>query len=533
MLGRIARFEGGLNMTEVETAPPAAGPESLGGPELRRFFEGGLAALQDCAQAVDRLNVFPVPDGDTGTNMVATLAAALRASAEHPGGEIGDIGDFAGVLARGALLGARGNSGVILAQILGGLAAAVEGAHQAGSEGWAGAWKEAAQAAYRSVGTPMEGTILTVVREAAGAAEEAARRGLPLLAVVRAMADAADASVARTARLLPVLERAEVVDAGGLGLALVLRGGLSAFTGEPLPAPDRLPAPSARTRQVIAEASFPRFCTELVLTGARIERSELEHHLLRLGDSLDVSGREDASGAAIHIHIHTDEPEALFAWAATLGTVSHRKVDDMEAQRARYLAHAADTGPLEIGMVAVVAGAGMRRVFENLPGMAGVVEKTAGGSLGSGELAAALAHAPAAQLLLLANDPGLWPAAEAATKASSRPARAVLTANPAEGVAAALALDAGASLDGNARGLLEAARSVRTLALSLEDLELAEERVAALGDGFSLVTLYHGAGATPALAAELAARLQRRFPDVETEVVDGGQPEPALLLAIE
>lgn len=495
-------------MTGFETAPPAAEPERLGGPELRRFFEGGLAALRGCSKAVDGLNVFPVPDGDTGTNMVATLAGALRHCPE------GDLGRVAGALARGALLEARGNSGVILAQILAGLSLVFVG-DNTGGEGWGAAWREASRAAWRSVGAPVEGTILTVVREAAEAAEAGA--GLPLLALLRRTADAADAAVARTSRQLPVLERAEVVDAGGLGLALVLRGGLAAFTGEPLPAPERLPAPSARTRQVIAEASFPRYCTELILTGPRVERGELEQGLRRFGDCVDLTD----SAETLHLHVHTDEPEALFAWAETLGTVSHRKVEDMEAQRSRFLA-----GTAEIGWVAVAAGAGMRRVFENLPGAAGVVEKPE-------ELAAVLAHAPAARLLLLANGSDLWPAAEAAAAASSRPARAVLTASLPEGIAAALAFDPAASLDDNAAAMLEAARGVRTIAASPDALDEAEERIAGLDGGFSLVTLYRGAGATPEQAGELADRLQRRFPGLETEVVDGGQPEPPLLVAVE
>lgn len=509
-----------LNVTGVETAPPAGAPERLSGLELRRFFAGGLEALRSCARAVDGLNVFPVPDGDTGANMVATLAGAVRAAADL---QNGDLGTVAAMLARGALLEARGNSGVILAQILAGLASSFEGAAETGCEGWATAWQEASQAAWRSVGNPVEGTILTVVRQAADAATEAAEAGLPLLAAWRSMADAADMAVTRTTRQLPVLEQAEVVDAGGLGLALVVRGGLAAFTGEPLPEPERLPTPSARTRQVIAEASFPRYCTQLVLTGARIGRSELEHHLRRLGDSLDLTGKD---GDTFHIHVHTDEPEELFAWAATVGTVSHRKVEDMEEQRARFLAGAE---PLEIGMVAVVAGAGMRKVFEHLPGVAGVVERPAG----EAELVAALAHASAAQLLLLANGSDLWPAAEAAATATARPARAVLTASLPEGIAAALVFDPAASLDDNVNLMLEAARGVRTLAVSLEELEAVEERIAALGDSFSLVTLYRGAGATPEQAGELAARLQHRFPGIETEVVDGGQPEPPLWLAVE
>jgi len=518
-------------MNGAEPAPPAAEPERLSGPELRRFFAGGLEALRGGAQAINSLNVFPVPDGDTGTNMVATLAAALRTAAEC--GDC-DLGSVAAGLARGALLEARGNSGVILAQLLAGLAASFAGAAETGSEGWAAAWRKASQAAWRSVGTPMEGTVLTVVREAAEAAEEAARANLPLVAAWRFMADAADLAVQRTTRLLAVLEEAEVVDAGGLGLALVVRGGLAAFTGEPLPSLKRLPAPSERTRRVIANASFPRFCTELVLTAAGLDRTALDARLRQLGDCVDLTGgTADGNGRpeeTLHIHVHTDEPEALFAYAATLGTVSHRKVEDMEAQRARFLA---GPEPQETGWVAVAAGDGMRRVFENLPGVAGVIDVPADAPLEQTELAAALAHASAAQLLLLANDPALWPAAQAAAAASARPALAVLTATLPEGIAAALAFDPTANLDDNAETMLAAARSVRTVAASPGAFEAAEEEIAALGDGFSLVTLYTGAGASPEQAGELAARLQRRFPGLETEVVEGGQPAPPLLLAVE
>ncbi len=482
--------------------------QRLGGPELRRFFEGGLAALRNCARAVDRINVFPVPDGDTGTNMVATLAGALRDCPE------GDLRTVSAALAHGALMEARGNSGVILAQILGGLAAVFTGP-ATGADGWAAAWQEASRAAWRSVGAPVEGTILSVVRELADAA--AAGAGLPLLESVRRTAQAADAAVARTARQLPVLEQAEVVDAGGLGLALLLRGGLAALTGEPLPAPESIPVPSARTREVIANADFPRFCTELLLTGPRIERRELEQQLRRFGDSVELTG----SAATLHIHLHTDEPEALFEWAATVGTVSQRKAEDMEQQRSRFLA---GSGPLAaIGWVAVAAGAGMRRVFENLPGAAGVVALP-------DELPAALAHAPAAELLLLANDPAQWPAAEAAASNAGRPVRTVLTASLPAGIAAALAFDPAASLDDNVRNMLDAAGRVRTLAASPDT---AEQALDAIGGSFSLITLYQGAAVTPEQANDVAARLQRRFPAVETEVVDGGQPAPPLLIAIE
>ncbi len=486
-------------MNESETARL----DRLGGRELRRFWEGGLAALRNCARAVDDINVFPVPDGDTGTNMVATLAGALCDCPD------GDLRTVAAAMARGALLQARGNSGVILAQILAGLASVFTGT-DTGAEGWGRAWREASDAARRGVGAPVEGTILTVVDKAA---EGAARTDLSLLALLQSTAAAAEAAVARTAEFLRVLERAGVVDAGGLGLALALRGGVAAFTGEPLPVPEHLPTPPARMREVIATASFARYCTELILAGLVIGRRELEQQLRRFGDSLDVTD----SAEALHIHIHTDQPEALFGWAETIADVHGRTAVDMEQQRARFLAR---TEPLNLGWMAVAAGAGMRRIFENLPGAAGVMPDVLD--------EAALAHAPASQLLLLVNDRDLWTAADAVAAASPKPVRVVYTATLPEGIAAALAFDPAASLDDNVPAMLEAARSVRTVAM-----ETPKEDIAALDGDFSLITLYYGSGATAEQARDLAARLQRRFPGVETQVIDGGQQEPPLLLAVE
>lgn len=532
----------GTGPAAEDIAAPLAAPQRLNGLHLRRFFQGGLEALRRCAGAVNRLNVFPVPDGDTGSNMLATLASALWTV---EGSCLDSLGAVAGESARGALLGARGNSGVILAQIFAGLDAVLGEMAEAGVRDWAAAWEVAARAAYRSVSVPVEGTALTVAREAATAAMAAADAGLPLLDAWRAMADAADAAVARTARLLPVLERAEVVDAGGLGLALILRGGLCAFTGEPLPDPDRLPAPSARTWRVIEESMFPRYCTELVLSGARVERSELEHHLRTLGDSLEVAQGGDGADSPLRIHLHTGDPEALFAYAATLGTVSHRKVEDMEAQRLCFLAGAE---PVALGLLVVVPGAGWRRAFETLPGVVGVVERVPSSPLGTEELGAALYHAPARELLLLVNDPDLGPVALSAAESALRPVRVVPTLNAAEGIAAALAFNAATSLEDNLATMLESARGVRTTAVSQApdgraddrllavgngSVEAVEAAIAALGGEIALVTLYYGAGIPRAEIDALASRLESRFPGVELEVVDGGQLEPALLLAVE
>lgn len=312
-----------------------------GGSRLHCFFDGGLAALEACVEAVDRLNVFPVPDADTGGNLLRTLRAAVRAvqevSADH-------LGEVARALAAGALRGAQGNSGVILAQALVGLAESFGERSDVGTRGWARGWQSAARSAYDGVTEPVEGTMLTVVRLAAEAASAAAASGAEFPTLWRQMIQAAERAVADSPRLLPRLHQAGVVDAGGLGLALVLRGGVAAFTGEALPRPEDLPVPSAATLQVIRTAEFPRYCTELLLSGENLRRETLEDRLRKFGDSVDViwlvDGQADRTRA--RIHVHTDRPGEVADWAARLGEVSGFKADDLERQREAFLVASGD-----------------------------------------------------------------------------------------------------------------------------------------------------------------------------------------------
>ena len=515
-----------------------------GGAELRSFFAGGLAALERCAVAIDKLNVFPVPDGDTGTNLMRTLAGAMQAAGEGSSDEIGVVAER---LASAALRHARGNSGTIFAQLCAGLAQAFAGQRRAGAGAWAGAWELAATTARDSVNAPVDGTILTVARDAAAAARAASATTRELIPVWEAMVAAADATVARTPRMLAVLERASVVDAGALGLALFLRGGVSAFTGEPLPDPATLAQPSDATRRVIEDASFPRYCTQFLLRASGIDTSGLAARLAAYGDSLDIADIADIADAAdaggagrarlTHVHLHADDPDAVVAYASTLGAVSGLKVEDMRRQRALFLSGAEE--PDAVAMIAIASGDGMRRLFESLFGVVAVVGRPE-------ELDAALARVRARgtdgsrrEILVLANDEQV---AAGLTRRAGPPGRDVVvvpTRSGPEGVAAALAFDPGTSAERNAEAMTQAARRVRAVrvAASTHLLDASEAALARLTgddtDASGLVTMYYGSGVSRAEIAELAARIERRFPGLETEVIAGGQPDCPLWIALE
>lgn len=511
-----------------------------GGAELRLFFAGGLAALERCALAIDKLNVFPVPDGDTGTNLMRTVADAMQAVGADSSDEIGVVAER---LASAALHHARGNSGTIFAQLCTGLAQAFAGQRRADASAWAGAWELAATTARNSVNAPVDGTILTVARDAAAAARAASAATRELMPVWGAMVAAADATVAQTPRMLAVLERASVVDAGALGLALFLRGAVSAFTGEPLPDPATLMQPSSATRRVIEDASFPRYCTQFLLHAPGLDTGGLAVRLAAYGDSLDIAaaGGAAAGGAErarlTHVHLHTDDPDAVVAYASTLGGVSGLKVEDMQRQRALLLSGAEE--PDAVAMIAIASGDGMRRLFLSLFGVVAVVGRPE-------ELDAALARVRTRgtdgskrEILVLANDEQVAAGLTSRLDPRGRDVVVVPTRSGPEGVAAALAFDPGTSAERNAETMTQAARRVHAVrvAASTRLLDASEAALAQLvgddAEASGLVTLYYSSGVSRAEIAELAARIERRFPGLETEVIAGGQPDCPLWIALE
>jgi uncharacterized protein len=545
----------------------------LADPSLIRFravVEGALAQLEARREEVNDLNVFPVADGDTGDNMALTLRAVLdeldRLSAQ---GDIDDIGrdEIVDSVARAALLGARGNSGVILSQLIRG--AAEELISRPGELVdpvlIGAAMARASDRAYSSVRDPAEGTILTVVREMAHrVAREIAHMDAPRLldrvpqeqqnatiaaVLERALASGQD-SVKRGPDLLQVLRDAGVVDAGGYGLTIIFAGVIAALRGaEPPPLEHHAPA---RVTHPQHESSTFRFCTNFAVEGENLDATDWMRPLEELGDSVLVVGER----TTLKVHVHTDDPEAATRLFAEAGEVSHLDVADMHeqvAQRSERLARPTR----RCAAVAVVAGEGMCELFESV----GAFALDGGSTLNPStyELLAGIHEAPAEEVVVLPNSPNVVMAAERAAELSEKDVRVVPSRSMQAGLAAAVALDPARSCGANAAAMTDALAHVRTGAVTGaarddaaeatprfragEAVGFVEEELVAWGDvgetleavlaelsrEAELVTLIEGDGAP--LAGEQVAGLA---PDgIELEYERGGQPAYWWLIAAE
>ncbi|HZT92375.1 MAG TPA: DAK2 domain-containing protein [Gaiellaceae bacterium] len=508
---------------------------------VRDLVEGARRSIEAARRRIDDLNVYPVPDGDTGTNLTLTVRAVADALA-GPGAD--DRAGLAREVARAALMGARGNSGVILSQIVRGAADVL-----AASDDPARALRAASDAAYRAVRKPAEGTMLTVIRAMA----EAAERGASLQEVVAAGDDA----VARTREQLPVLREAGVVDAGAAGLVEIVRGVAAALAGV------RLPRVLTSEREIGLEAvhrelSRYRYCTVFVLEGDDLDADALESELERIGDSLLVVGDR----TALKVHVHTDDPGRALSLAVARGVLSGVEIANMHAQareREERLLHAVPA-PARTAVVAVVSGSGIARLYESF----GAVVVDGGDTMNpsTSELVEAVERAPAGDVVLLPNDANVLMTAEQAADHASKRVRVVRATSMQGGLAALVALDPERDADGNAAAMNDALAGVATGAVTVASrdvlldgvdvreglwLGLADGRAVAGGDDFAdvarsvaehllseprgVLTLLTGDGAPQldALVGELAAA----HPDVEVEVHEGGQPHYSLLLAAE
>jgi DAK2 domain fusion protein YloV len=518
---------------------------------LRALVDAACASLERSRRRIDDLNVYPVPDGDTGTNLLLTargVASALAESEAHTRAEL------AAEATRAALLSARGNSGVILSQLVRGAAEALAGEEQIDAPAIGRAFRGASDAAYAALREPVEGTILTVSRELANAAEAHADAEPPQL--FAALVAHGEEAVARTTEQLDVLREAGVVDAGGAGLLELVRGMTAALNGEELPPP---PEEELSPEAVHQEQSRFRYCTAFVVEGADLDKEALERGLDRLGDSLIVVGDR----TALKAHVHTDDPDAALALAATAGTVDRVEIADMHAQieeREERLLAPAEPGA-RCAVVAVCAGEGNRRLFESL-GAAWIVEGGQTMNPPTAELLGAIEATSAEEVIVLPDNSNVILAAEQAAELAGRPVRVVPTRSLQEGLTALVAFSQDRSaeenaeemqraLDGVATGeVVVASRDAALNGLSVrqgEYLGLAGEKAIATGPSFDdvsravaealladprdVLTLLAGEGAPPldALLQELAERHE----DLEIEVHDGGQPHYPLLLSAE
>jgi len=544
-------------------------------PSIVRFravVEAALAALEARREEVNELNVFPVADGDTGDNMVLTLRAVLAeldrlttASAERT---IDDIGreEIVASVARAALLGARGNSGVILSQLIRG--AAEELASRPGELVdpvlIGAALARAADQAYGSVREPAEGTILTVVREMAvrvaselahmsdarlGPDASADQQDEVIAEVIERALEAGQESVKRGPDLLPVLRDAGVVDAGGHAITILLAGIIGALRGTSAPAIDHHQA--ARVTHPQHSSSTYRYCTNFAVTGSALDPRRYLTALEEMGDSVLVVGDQ----TTLKVHVHTDEPDAATALFTQDGTVSHLDVADMTEQvRARDERLAASETVVRTGALAVTTGPGMARLFESLGVRALDGGPTANPS--TYELLAAIHAIPAEEVVVLPNSPNVIMAAEKAAALSDRIVQVVPSRSPQAGLAAAISLDPARSVETNAQVMEAALERVRTGAVApaaRDDVQgrfrqgdavgFVEEEMVVWGDpratlasvlerlskDAELITLLRGADAP----LDDQAVYELAHDGVEIELSEGGQPNYWWLLSAE
>jgi uncharacterized protein len=508
-------------------------------PSVLELARAAESALDRSRARIDDLNVYPVPDGDTGTNMLLTVRAVREAL------EAGQAD-----ITRAALLGARGNSGVILSQIVRG---AVDGFKEDGSV--ATALRRASEVAYAEVREPVEGTILTVIRELADEAES--RRDEELPELLTALVERGDAAVARTQDQLDVLSKAGVVDAGAAGLVEIVRGISALVSGEPLPEPAET-APLA-AEAIHQEASRYRYCAVFVVEGERLDREGLERELAPLGDSLLVVG--DAT--ALKAHVHTDDPGSALRAGTSVGVIERVEISNMHlqsVQREERLSHPG-AEDRRTAVVAVVTGEGNRRLFESM-GATGIVDGGETMNPSTEELLEAIERTRAPEAVVLANNENVVLAARQAARLATVPVHVIESSSLQAGLGAMLAYDPLVDAEANGGAMEEAGAAVATggvtvasRAVSVDGLRLERgaylglvdgepvaggtsfDTVAAsvvehlLGEPRDVLTLITGE-AEPELGP-LLARVAEQHPELELEVHPGGQPHYPLLLSAE
>ncbi len=540
--------------------------QSIDGMMLKDMFLSGAALLTKNRESIDALNVFPVPDGDTGTNMTQTMATAVKelASRSFP-----TVSDVASTVAKGALKGARGNSGVILSQILRGISRALEGVEEMNAQVFVRALRSGADTAYKAVMKPKEGTILTVARVIAEELER--EKSTDLLELMRKVLSVGDSILKRTPEMLPVLKQAGVVDSGGKGLMVVYAGFYAALSGEPVvetssgqaqAAP--LPGEYIDDHEALGEIQFA-YCTEFIVSHPKpdlkdSEVARLRKRLERIGDCVLVVGDLEV----VKVHVHTNEPGRALQMALELGELDAIKIDNMlEEFRERMAKKPPEPELKEYGTVAVALGNGLVDIFRDMA----VDQVVDGGQTMNPsieELVQAIESTHARQVFVLPNNTNIILAAQQASELSEKKVFVVPTKSVPMGIAAAIAFMPDLSGEENAERMREAAERVHTASITYavrdttfdereihegDIMGLVDNRIVQLGSDPSvvaeeilqdmvtedseLITIYYGEDTTKEQAEALREKLQEKYDFCDVSVYSGGQPLYYYLIAVE
>ena len=542
--------------------------------ELLRLVKAATRAIEVNRDQINALNVFPVPDGDTGTNMFLTLRSINE---EMDAAPRENLSLTTARMARAALLGARGNSGLILAQFFKGLAQALRDGYEVSGAGFANGMRFTTENAYAAVPNPREGTMLTVFRECADAAERAVRETPGFEPVLAASASQALDTTRRTPEMLDILQEAGVVDSGGFGFTIMLFGALEALRGEgdggvivaPPAVGDRGSAASSTVRAefaLSAQEEIWGYCTVFAIEGEGLDLSKIRSKVTDLGRSAVVAGDD----TLVKIHVHMEDPGQALSFATSIGTISNIDIKNMDEQTKEWAAGQTDgdaetpTETIPLAVVAVAAGAGMQNLFINA-GLETCSVVTGGDSMNPsvGDLLEAVEQAPSDNVLLLPNNKNVVGTAGEVPGLTSKNVRVIPTVSMQHGIAAMLALTPDDDIDSNAAAMNEALETIQdgavfqaTRDVSIGGVDVIEGQYTGLVDGTvrccgedleavlietvsgsaeegSLLTLYWGGDVNEEQANGIAAKLEETVSGIEVEAVDGGQPHYEFLVSIE
>lgn len=538
--------------------------EKLNGHDVRRMFDAALAGLAERYKEIDALNVFPVPDGDTGTNMYLTFSAAVEEASRVNTSSVGLVVEAA---ARGALMGARGNSGVILSQLLRGFAQELKDSDQVNSTAFAQALQEGVKVAFKAIMKPVEGTILTVAREAAKGALKISGRTPNIVELLRTAANVAEETLRDTPKMLPALADAGVVDAGGMGWLVILRGFQAGVSGETAKDIYDKTADAVTDKAIEETETFSLqypYCTELLIniTGGVIG---LENSLEQLGDSLIIA----ESGSLCRVHVHSAHPGEVIECCLRYGSLKDVKVTNMIDQATGAAPAGTTKKPVSkgngkpFGVVSVAMGEGIKNVMESL----GADIVISGGQTmnpSTQEMLAAVEQLNQKTVIILPNNKNIIMSANQLADLSDKKIVVVPTTTIPQGLAALLALIPGADSEKTVKVMQEAYSMVKTGEVTYavrstkvndraiekgEIIGLCDEEIVAAGNEIGAVviellgkmitpdsevcTLYFGDQVTSEDAQELLDQLAEQFPELEYELVSGGQPLYYYIISVE
>jgi uncharacterized protein len=553
----------------------------LDGKKFAKMVLEGASNLSRNAAMVDALNVFPVPDGDTGTNMNLTITSGAKEVEKNTSGQIGTV---ANAFAKGLLMGARGNSGVILSQLFRGFSKAVEGKESITAAEFANAFEKGVETAYKAVMKPVEGTILTVAKDAAKKAVKEAKKSDDVLYIMKELVKESKASLSRTPDLLPVLKEVGVVDSGGQGLVTVYEGFLAVLEGKELPKVS-VNAPSmgelvnaehhkAQVHMKTEDIHFG-YCTEFMV---RFEENKIKNNpfdeknfrneLAEHGDSLLVVADDDV----VKVHIHTEQPGNMLTLAHRYGSLINIKIENMREQHSAILESENEVIPLysqpaaekkkEYGIVTVAMGEGIEEMFSSMG--ASVIQGGQTMNPSTEDIVRAISEVNAEKVFILPNNSNIIMASEQAASVVDEEVVIIRTKTVPQGIASILAFNPSADMKENEKKMNEAITSVKsgqvTYAVrdtSIDGVEIAKGDFMGISEGkiitsktnkqevtkellekmmdedSEIVTIIYGEDSSEDEAQELADFIEEKFPDAEAEIHNGKQPIYSFILSVE